>query len=95
MFLLSLACPGPVLGFVGMVDWSLATVLILGLVKQASYMPTSRGGCRHTENWRPGTDGRNFFVEAHESGRFESIAHSPKDICTTLIATREVTIVVM
>lgn len=95
MFAISLACPGPVLGFIGMVDWALAAILLAGIVQQAQYMPMSHSDCREVESWRLGGSGRNFFVEAFESGRFDETATSPKAICVELVTNKDVTIAVV
>ena len=71
---------------IGLVDLLLATLVIVGMTKQATFLPTTYAGCNGATDWRNGTDGRNFFVAANSSGRFtDDEVYSPGEICHSIV----------
>ena len=83
MFLLSIACFGSLLIFVGFVDFALASVILLGIIKQNRYALGAYGRCGTIADWKPG-EGRNFFVEAFESDDAFGSYESSTAICRSL-----------
>lgn len=91
MFLGVLMCAGPVLMAVGCIDLALASLLLVGLIKQAKYAQSQYGICGKLDDWN--SDERNFFKEAHESNYFT--AQSPKQICGEMSTNWKVCLAVM
>lgn len=83
MFLLSIACMGPFLVFVGFVDFAMASVILLGIIKQNQYAIKLYGRCGTVAEWEP-EKGINFFVEAFESEDAFETYESATAICNSL-----------
>ncbi|KAH7146300.1 hypothetical protein EDB81DRAFT_487107 [Dactylonectria macrodidyma] len=90
MFIASVPAYGEWLIMIGVVDVSLAIALIYGAVMQAKFIPRSKSGCQGAVNWRNGTDGRNFFLVANESIKFDY--GSPKSTCDAFVKSWQVTL---
>ncbi|KAF4988523.1 hypothetical protein FDECE_15010 [Fusarium decemcellulare] len=78
---------GVALCYLGLIDFVFTIFLIAGVALQAEFIPTSHGACDSASDWRNGTDGRNFFVAADASGRFNDRAgnSSPEAICHSFV----------
>lgn len=82
MFMLSIACMGPLLVFVGLVDFAMASVILLGVIKQNGYALKGYGRCDSIADWNP--ESRNFFVEAFKSEDAFETYESATAVCKSL-----------
>jgi hypothetical protein len=92
-------CRGILLGLIGLVDATLAGLLIVGVVWQARFLPGTYGACKDgAAQWSNGTDGRNFFVVASQADDFkydDSGRSSPDKLCHSMVENWVMAIVVM
>ena len=79
----------------GVLDMALAITLIAGVAMEAQFLPATYGPCEEAANWNNGTDGRNFFVVAGATERFEYKGDDASGICRNLMANWATTIAVM
>lgn len=93
MFGASASLSGIFLAFTGVVDTILVALLLTGAVLQSQFLPHTYGPCHNAENWKNGTDGRNFFVVLNETGHFDGFG--TYDICKKYTTNWVVTFVVM
>ena len=66
----------------GLVDLMVVASLLAGTLMQARFLPHSYSSCQGATDWRNGTDGRNFFVEAEG---VLNIYGPPDDLCYKMV----------
>jgi|SRR5579862_320195 len=53
--------PGVLLFFLGLVDLGIVIGLVVGVYLQSTYLPQSKGGCRHAETWQVSNGTESWF----------------------------------
>ena len=93
MFLGCFACESHLAILLGAIDLMVAMSLLASVVKQAKFLPHTYAACGGAADWRNGTDGWNFFVEAEwDVGVWETYELPAEGMCRLMVETWAITV---
>ncbi len=90
MFLGCTVCYSWLCLLLGVVDFMIASSLLVSAVKQAQFLPRAYSRCDYATDWGNGTDGRNFFLAANET-TFSTYG-GPGNLCHSMVELWAITV---